>query len=49
VLDERDGRSEVCVLDARDVEAGPVARVKLPVRVPIGFHATWVPGERLPA
>jgi carotenoid cleavage dioxygenase-like enzyme len=22
--------------------------VALPVRVPIGFHATWVPGERLP-
>ena len=49
VLDEADGRSEVSVLDARDVEAGPLARVKLPVRVPIGFHATWVPGERLPA
>ena len=28
--------------------AGPVCRIKLPVRVPIGFHATWVPGERLP-
>jgi carotenoid cleavage dioxygenase len=48
VLDERDGRSEVCVFDARDVAAGPLARVKLPVRVPIGFHATWVPGEHLP-
>jgi hypothetical protein len=22
--------------------------VRLPVRVPIGFHATWIPGERLP-
>ena len=48
VYDEREGRSEVEVLDARDVTAGPICRVKLPVRVPIGFHATWVPGERLP-
>jgi carotenoid cleavage dioxygenase-like enzyme len=48
VYDEREGRSEVEVLDARDVTAGPVCRVRLPVRVPIGFHATWVPGERLP-
>ena len=48
VYDEREGRSEVEVLDARDVTAGPVCRVRLPVRVPIGFHATWVPAERLP-
>jgi carotenoid cleavage dioxygenase len=48
VYDEREGRSEVEVLDARDICAGPVCRVRLPVRVPIGFHATWIPGERLP-
>jgi carotenoid cleavage dioxygenase len=48
VYDEREGRSEVEVLDAADVAAGPICRVRLPVRVPIGFHATWVPGERLP-
>jgi carotenoid cleavage dioxygenase-like enzyme len=48
VYDEREGRSDVEVLDARDVTAGPLCRIKLPVRVPIGFHATWVPGEKLP-
>jgi carotenoid cleavage dioxygenase-like enzyme len=48
VYDELEGRSEVEVLDARDVSAGPICRVRLPVRVPIGFHATWVPGQRLP-
>ena len=48
VYDEREGRSEVEVLDARDVTAGPLCRIKLPMRVPIGFHATWVPGEKLP-
>jgi carotenoid cleavage dioxygenase-like enzyme len=48
VYDEREGRSEVEVLDASDVAAGPLCRVRLPVRVPIGFHAAWVQGERLP-
>ena len=38
-------RSEVLVFDARDGEfgRGPIARVKLPQRVPNGFHATFVP------
>lgn len=36
-------RSDLLVLDATDVAAGPVARVKLPRRVPHGFHGTWVP------
>ncbi len=48
VYDEREQRSDVEVLDARDPVAGPLATVRLPVRVPLGFHATWVPGERLP-
>ena len=40
-------RSEAWVLSARDIEAGPIARVKLTSRVPSGFHAKWIPGERL--
>ncbi len=48
VHDEREDRSEVAILDAADVTAGPLCRLELPVRVPLGFHATWVPGERLP-
>jgi carotenoid cleavage dioxygenase-like enzyme len=48
VYDEREGRSDVEVLDAQDVAGGALCRIKLPVRVPLGFHATWVPGERLP-
>lgn len=45
--DEREDRSEVVVLDARDFAAGPVARVLLPERVPLGFHACFVPGDAL--
>ena len=48
VHDEREDQSEVVVLDAADVTAPPVCRIKLPVRVPLGFHATWIPRERLP-
>jgi carotenoid cleavage dioxygenase len=47
VHDENERRSEVVVLDARDVSAGPIARVLLPGRVPIGFHACWVRGDQL--
>jgi carotenoid cleavage dioxygenase len=36
--------SELLVLDASDIEAGPVGRVQLPQRVPHGFHGTWSPG-----
>jgi carotenoid cleavage dioxygenase len=45
VWDARTGLSEAVVFDARNVEAGPVARVRLPVRVPFGFHVTWLHAE----
>jgi carotenoid cleavage dioxygenase-like enzyme len=48
VYDELAGHTEVLVLDAADVCGDAVCRVKIPARVPLGFHATWVPGERLP-
>jgi carotenoid cleavage dioxygenase len=47
VVDANTNQSEVLILDAKNFSAGPVARVQLPQRVPVGFHATWVPGEKL--
>ena len=41
VSDRATDTSDLVVLDARDVAAGPVARVHIPRRVPIGFHANW--------
>jgi carotenoid cleavage dioxygenase len=43
VFDRTEGTSSLIVLDARDVAAGPLAKIALPQRVPYGFHATWVP------
>ncbi|WP_419318298.1 carotenoid oxygenase family protein [Caulobacter sp. ErkDOM-E] len=34
--------SELVVLDAMNVAAGPVASASLPRRVPFGFHGNWV-------
>lgn len=37
-----ENRSDLVVLDAMNIAAGPVATAKLPVRVPFGFHGNWV-------
>lgn len=47
VTDAASLRSACWIFDARDVARGPLARVPLPARVPTGFHAKWLPGERL--
>ncbi len=41
------GASEAIVVDAQRVEDGPIARVRIPQRVPIGYHAWWVGAEEL--
>jgi carotenoid cleavage dioxygenase-like enzyme len=45
VTDRSNMQSALVVLDARDLDSAPVARVKIPRRVPIGFHANWLPGS----
>lgn len=47
VWDADEAKSKVYVFDAHDVSCGPVCKITLPRRVPNGFHATWVSGERL--
>lgn len=39
VFDEQEGRSEVVVWDAANLDT--VCRLEVPVRVPLGFHACW--------
>ena len=48
VCDERDASCEVHIVDAAAVSEGPVCRLGIPFRVPLGFHATWIDGSLLP-
>ena len=43
VVDAASGASDLVILDAQDFTAPPVASVRLPQRVPMGFHGNWVP------
>ena len=45
--DSNTWESHCLVFDATDITRGPIARVKMPHRVPFGFHATWARGEDL--
>jgi len=45
VYDPARNASEFLILAASDIAGDPVARVRLPNRVPYGFHGNWVPAE----
>ncbi|MCP5143709.1 MAG: carotenoid oxygenase family protein [Gammaproteobacteria bacterium] len=40
-----ENRSDLVILDAQRVDEGPVAVVKLPVRMKYGIHGNWVPAS----
>jgi carotenoid cleavage dioxygenase len=42
VVDAGDETTDLVILDARHVEAAPVASVRVPHRVPPGFHGNWI-------
>ena len=46
-LDE--GRTDLLLFDALAIEKGPIATIKLPVRLRMGLHGNWAPGEWLEA
>lgn len=43
VWDRARNGSDLVIHDAQSMSSDPVARVKLPYRVPFGFHGLWVP------
>ena len=45
---KENGRSDLILVDTRDLAAGPVARIKMPYRVVGQVHGFWVPGDQLP-
>ena len=44
VHDEDAHQSECLIIDAQHLDAGPVATIIMPFRVPYGFHAGWIGG-----
>lgn len=45
VTDTNNWTSSCLVFDARDISKGPIAKIKLPHRIPTGFHGWWARGE----
>jgi carotenoid cleavage dioxygenase-like enzyme len=43
VYDRARDASDLMIFDAQNIKAKPVARIKLPNRVPQGFHGNWIP------
>jgi carotenoid cleavage dioxygenase-like enzyme len=42
VYDQATDTSDLVVIDAQRFDAPPIATVHLPVRIPFGFHGSWV-------
>lgn len=47
VVDLTTDTTELLVLHAQDLAAGPVATVHIPHRAPLGFHGNWIPDSEL--
>jgi carotenoid cleavage dioxygenase len=45
VINAADETTHFVILDARDFGAAPVATVRLPHRIPPGFHGNWFPAR----
>ena len=49
ITDMKKDRSECVLIDARDIEKGPVCRIILPHRICSGTHAVWASARELAA
>ncbi|MCH9673543.1 MAG: carotenoid oxygenase family protein [Gammaproteobacteria bacterium] len=45
--DTKDWSSHALIFDATDITRGPICRIRIPVRIPLGFHANWIAGTQL--
>jgi carotenoid cleavage dioxygenase len=41
-------RTDVFLLDALRIAEGPIATIRLPVRLKPGYHGSWAPADALP-
>ena len=42
------GLSEAILVEAEHLDRGPIARIKLPLRLRVQVHGSWAPREQLP-
>ena len=42
VYDQTSDKSNLVIFNAQNIKSGPIAQIKLPQRVPFGFHGSWV-------
>lgn len=49
VTDMKEKRSECVIIDAKDISAGPIARIILPHQISSGTHASWASFEEIDA
>ena len=40
--DQSVNKSELMIFDAQSIAKGPIARAKVPMRIPAGFHGSWL-------
>jgi carotenoid cleavage dioxygenase len=45
VTDTNDWQSYCLIFDAHNITPGPICKLRLPHRLPYGFHANWVRGD----
>jgi len=43
IYDKASDKSDLVIFNAQNIKSGPIAQIKLPQRVPFGFHGSWVP------
>ncbi len=42
IFDPSEGKSELVIMNAKEMTDEPLARIHLPARVPTGFHGSWI-------
>lgn len=47
VVDKKTNESECVLLDAKTMSSTPIARMKIPQKVPVGFHGAWLTEEQI--
>ena len=47
VFDQARQASDLFIIDALDLDRPALAQIHLPVRVPFGFHGSWVSDEEV--